>query len=276
AGLGIEDPETKDRTLALTDKPQFEWEAFDEYWRKGHGPKIVYADGTEDRQTDLVAYYLQQHRIPGGPTSEHSPPYSANPDRAGRLIGDPAQHLRPYRRPAFDGLAQLGYHTKQDLESFFDSGPGKYSEKIVPDEKVFIRGFAFHLAEEHEVFQIGNRRRDPIVLLKWHVRNTDLSRPQFRGRWMAQHAALIRDLKTEVYGLRRYVQLVNVSTATDKLYDPIGDRYDGVSAFSFADVNGLEDFMSSTEYEKIRDDEAVFARETTFFTALNYVIRDLT
>lgn len=274
-GQGIEDHDTRERTLALTSKPQLEWEAFDEYWRKVHGPKILHVDGAEDHQTKLLTYYLQQHRIPSGPTSERSPPYSANPG-AGRLVRDPAQRCAEYVRPSWDGMAQLAYRSRQDLETFFEVGPGKYGDKIVPDEAVFIRGFGFHVAEEHVVLQIGERRRDPIILLKMHVRNADLSRPQFRGRWMAQHADLIRHLPVATYGIRRYAQLVNISTPTDKLYDPVGDRYDGVTAMSFADMNGLESFLSSDDYQAIRADEAVFALDTTFFTALNYVIQDLT
>jgi EthD domain len=276
AGQGIEDPSTQDRTLALTAKPQLEWEAFDEYWRKVHGPKILHVDGPHDRQTELLTYYLQQHRVPSGPTSERAPPYSASPDPSGRLVTDPAQRWATYTRPAWDGLAQLGYRSKQDLEAFFDVGPGKYGDKIVPDEAVFIRGFGFHLAEEHVVLQRGQRRRDPIVLLKLHTRNAELTRPQFRGYWMAQHAELIRRLPAEQYGLKRYAQLVNVSVPGDKIYDAIGDRVDGVSAMSFADMNGLEDYLSSTDYQAIRDDEAAFARDTIFFTTINYVIRDLT
>ena len=77
AGLGTEDPGVADRALGMSPAPQFEWEAFDAYWRKIHGPKILFPDGPEDRQTALLHYYLQQHRIPAGPCSEHAPPYVA-------------------------------------------------------------------------------------------------------------------------------------------------------------------------------------------------------
>ena len=271
AGQGIEDSATHDHALALVTQPQLEWEAFDEYWRKVHGPKILHVDGGEDRQTDLLSYYLQQHRVPGGPTSERTPPYSSDAE-AGRLVRDPAPRSAPFSRPVWDGLAQLGYRSKQDLETFFTSD--KYVNKIVPDEAVFIRGFGFHLAEEHVVLQLGEQRRDPIILLKLHARNPELTRPQFRGRWMAQHAELIRRLRAGNHGLRRYAQLVNVSSSTDKIYDPVGDRYDGVTAMSFADMTGLEEFLSSEEYREIREDETEFARDTTFFTAINYVIKD--
>jgi hypothetical protein len=274
AGQGIEDPATTERTLALTGHPQFEWEAFDEYWRKTHGPKILHVDGATDRQTALLRYYLQQHRIPGGPTSERTPPYSADPDAAGLLPLEPAARCAAYQRPQWDGLAQLGFDSKAALEGFFDLGPGKYGDKIVPDEAVFIRGFAFHLAEEHIVIGREGRRRDPIVLLKLHTRDPATSRAQFRGRWMAQHADCVRRLAAGSNLIRRYAQLVNVSEAADRLYDPEGDRIDGVGALSFANINDLEDFLAGPEGTELRADEQAFAAETRYFTALNYVIRE--
>jgi EthD domain len=271
AAQGIEETATEDRTLALVATPHLEWEAFDEYWRKMHGPKVIHVDGDEDRSTALLRYYVQQHRLPGGPSSERSPPYHADVD-GNRLVSDPASRCGQYLRPNWDGIAQLGYRSKEDLETFFTSE--KYLRKIVPDEAVFIRGFGFHLAEEHVVIQVGEPRRDPIVLLKMHVRNPDFTRPQFRGRWMAQHAEMIRRISVSRYRLQRYAQLVNISNPSDKFYDPVGDRYDGVSALSFADMVGLEDFLSSDDYQAIRRDEAQFAQDTTFFTTINYVIQD--
>lgn len=275
-GEGSEDPGVLDRRLALCEQPQLEWEAYDEYWRKTHGPKFVFEEGSPDPQTPLLQYYLQQHRVPAGPSSEQPPPYRAKTDEHGRLQHDPAAHCEPYRRPAWDGLAQLAYRTKQDLETAFDAGPGKYGEKIMPDEAVFLRGFGFHVAEEHVVLQNGDRRRDPLLLIKTHARNGALTRPQFRGRWMAQHAALIGALPQARGLIRRYVQLVNVSVPTDRVYDPVGDRYDGVTVMSFANTNDLEDFLVSPEYARVAADEAEFAADTRYFSALNYVIRDVT
>lgn len=274
AGEGIEDPDVRDRTLALTSQPQLEWEAFDAYWRKIHGPKILHQDTADDRQTRLLAYYLQQHRVPGGPTSDDTLPYAAPLAEDGRLPRDPAARCAPYQRPAWDGIAQLGFRSRADLEGFFDVGPGKYGERIVPDEAVFIRGFGFHIAEEHLVLQRGDRRRDPIILIKTHVRNADLDRESFRGRWMAQHASLVAGTRGDAALLRRYAQLVNVSRPGDRLYDPDGDRFDGVSVMSFANINDVETFLASEAYAGIRADEVEFAAESPFFTALNYVIRD--
>jgi hypothetical protein len=274
AGQGIEEGGVSDRTLALTAQPQLEWEAFDEYWRKIHGPKILHSEGESDRITPLLVYYLQQHRVPSGPSSENPPPYSARLNSAGRLVPDPAAQVPPYRRPIWDGLALLAYRSKEDLATFFDLGPGKYGDKIVPDEAVFVRGFAFHVAEEHVVIQNGDRRRDPIIMVKTHTRNMGSTRADFRARWQTQHARLISGLTQAQGVIRRYAQLHNLSQPGDLLYDPVGDRFDGVTVMSFANMNELEDFLASPEYRRVESDEREFAAESRYFTAINYVIRD--
>lgn len=274
AGQGTEDPGVADRALGMSPAPQFEWEAFDAYWRKIHGPKILFPDGPADRQTALLHYYLQQHRIPAGPCSEHAPPYVAPLDAEGRLPRHPADECPPFTRPLFDGLAQLGYRSREDLEGFFATNGTKYGEKIMPDEAVFIRGFGFHVAEEHVVAQRGDRRRDAIILLKLHQRAAGSTREQFRGRWMAQHADLVRRHPLAQLLVRRYAQLVNVSQPGDKLYDPVGDRYDGVGVYSFANMNDCEDFIAGEAHNALVEDEQLFAPDTSFFTALNYVICD--
>ncbi len=274
AGEGIEDAATGDRQLALTTQAQLEWEAYDAYWRKTHGPKILHQDGADDTQTALLQVYLQQHRLPAGPCSGAAPPYSAGADAAGLLVRDPAAHDGAHRRPAWDGLAQLGYRNRAELEAFF--GSAKYAGKIVPDEAVFLRGFGFHLAEEHVVVQHGDRRRDPIILIKLHTRHAALSRAAFRGHWMAQHAALVRTLPQASGLVRRYAQLVNISETGDRLFDPTGDAIDGVGVYSFANVNDCEDFVAGEAHAALIEDEQAFAADSPFFTALNYVIRDVT
>lgn len=276
AGEGVEAPDTRDRSLALTARPQLEWEAFDEYWRKTHGPKILHVDGPDDRETGLLRYYLQQHRIPGGPCTGQAPPYAAGAGADGLLPTDPAARCVPYRRPEWDGLAQLGFRDRAALAAFFGGSPCKYADKIVPDETVFLRGFAYHVAEEHVIVQRGERRRDPIVLLRLHSRAPALSREQFRGRWMAQHAALVRGLAAAGAPIRRYAQLVNVGSPGLPLFDEEGDRIDGVGVYSFANMNDCEDFVAGDGHASIAADEAAFAAATSFFTTLNYVIVDLT
>ena len=274
AGEGIADPGSDDRQLALTAEPQLEWEAFDAYWRKVHGPKILHPEGDDDGITPLLVYYLQQHRIPGGPTSQEPPPYRAPVGADGRLPPDPAARVRGYDRPPWDGLAQLGFRSAEELRRFFDPGPGKYGEKIVPDEAVFLRGFAFNLSEEHVVLG-GDRRRDSILLVVTHVRRDGLTRRAFRERWGGAHADRLRSLPQAKPGgsLRRYAQLHNVSAAGDAFYDEVGDRFDGIGVMSFANINDLEDFLASSDYAGLAADADEFCTEVAYFTALNYAIR---
>ena len=124
------------------------------------------------------------------------------------------------------------------------------------------------------VVQRGDRRRDAIILLKLHQRAAGSTREQFRGRWMAQHADLVRRHPLAQLLVRRYAQLVNVSQPGDKLYDPVGDRYDGVGVYSFANMNDCEDFIAGEAHNALVEDEQLFAPDTSFFTALNYVICD--
>ena len=277
SGEGIEDPGVTDRVLAMTGVPQLEWEAFDEYWRKVHGPKILFEEGPEgkDKITQLLKYYLQQHRLPGGPTSSYAPPYLAKTGTDGHLVPDPSAQVAEYQRPPFDGVAQLAFHTKDDVKAFFDIGPGKYSDKIVPDEAVFIRGFAFHLAEEHIVVNIGDGRRDPIILLKLHTRKPEISRAAFLQRWGGSHAERVQLLQTNGV-IKRYAQFHNVGRREDGLFDEVGNCYDGSAAWSFANMNELEAFLASDAQAEIAQDEFEFCAETSYFTAINYVICDNT
>jgi hypothetical protein len=91
---------------------------------------------------------------------------------------------------------------------------------------------------------------------------------------MAQHGDLVTRLARQSGLVRRYAQLVNISSAGDRLYDPVGDRCDGLGVMSFANMNDVEDFLTSDAYAEIRADEVGFANESVYFTALNYVIRD--
>ena len=271
-GQGVEDAGTAERQLVMTGSPQLEWEAFDEYWRKVHGPKIVHREGPADAATPALGFYLQQHRLPAGPSSEAPAPYLPPLDADGLLDGTPAAHCRAYQRPLFDGLAQLGFDSRQALDTFFDM-QGKYGLKIVPDEQVFIRGFAYNLSEEYPVIA-GDRRSAPVLLVRLHQRATILDRPAFRGHWMTHHADLVRRHPDAQALVRRYVQLVNVVEAGDPLHDELGQQFDGVGVYSFANMNDCEDFVASAAHAAIVENESLFTAQTSYFTALNYVICD--
>ncbi len=274
-GTGVGDPDSRDTTPALADTPQREWEAYDAYWRKVHGPKLIHDEGGADTITPLLVFYLQQHRLPSGPTSSDTLPYPAQVGDDGLLVTDPHARVAVYQRPRFDGMAQLAFANKADLFSFFDATgtAGKYSTKVVPDEKVFIKGFSFHISEEHVVKESDVGRRDPVLLIKSHTRHPSLSRDAFRELWRGSHAEFALSLDASAEWVRRYAQLHNVSLPGDPIYDADGDGIDGVSVLSFANMNDLEDFLASEDYAEIARDERDFCR-AEFYTALNHVIRD--
>lgn len=275
AGQGVCDPGVEDTTPALAATPAREWEAFDAYWRKTHGPKLIHDEGPEDEVTPLLRFYLQQHRIPSGPTSDDALPYTAQVGDDGLLVSDPEARVRPYARPRFDGLAQLAFGDRADLFRFFDAdgGLGKYTNKVVPDEKVFIKGLAFQLCEEHVVIESPASRRDPVLLIKNHVRHPSLSRDTFRELWRGSHAELIASLPEAGEVVRRYTQLPNVGRPVDPIYDEVGDAIDGVSVMAFANMNDLEEFLGGESYAEIARDERDFC-SSEYYTAINYVIRD--
>lgn len=142
---------------------------------------------------------------------------------------------------------------------FFDIGSGKYSDKIVPDKAVFIRGFAFHLAEEH----IGDGQRDPIILLKLHTCKPEISRAEFLQRWGDGHAERVQLLQTNGV-IKRYAQFHNVGRREDGLFDEVGNCNDGSAAWSFANMNELEAFLASDAQAEIAQDEFEFCAETNY------------
>ncbi|MCC7126090.1 MAG: EthD domain-containing protein [Acidobacteria bacterium] len=275
-GEAIADPAANPQVPALEPNPELRWEAFDEYWRKIHGPKIVHVDGPGDTATGRLLRYEQQHRIPGGPTSAAAPPYRPQVDANGLLVTDPQARVADYVRPSFDGLAQLAFATRADFNAFFGVLPGdKYLEKIVPDEKVFLKGFVFNISEEHILIP-DKGTRDPIILVKTLERGPQFtSREAFQARWLAERTKVVASSPTSRKLIERYAQLHNISNPADgAFYDPVGDRYDVVEVLSFANPSHLEEYLASPDYAKVMTDDARYVARTEFFTAVNYVIKN--
>ena len=277
SGQAIADPAASPHTPALESSAELDWEAFDQYWRKVHGPKIIYVDGPGDNVTQLLLRYEQQHRIAGGPTSAAAPPYRAEVDANGLLITAPHAVVPAYVRPSFDGLAQLAFASRADFNSFFGVQPGdKYLEKIVPDERVFLKGFAFNISKEFVIIP-DKGTRDPIILVKTLERGPQFaSRKQFQEFWLEHRTRLVVSSSSSRKLVQRYAQLHNISSPSDgAFYDPVGDRYDVIEVLSFANPNQLEDYLSSAEYEAVAADDARYSARTEFFTAVNYVIKNV-
>lgn len=262
-----------DAAPALEATPELQWEAFDRYWRKIHGPKIIHEDGPTDFATRLLLRYEQQHRIPAGPTSAFRPPYPPQVDEDDLLVTDPHARVPAYQRPRFDGLAQLAYESREDLLTFFGLEPGdKYGDKIIPDEQVFLKGFAFNISREFVLIP-DRGTRDPIILVKTHERDASFSRREFQEYWLEEHAKTLTTNGKAGRLVQRYAQLHNISRPEDApLFDPVGDRFDVISVLSFANVNDLEAFLVSPLHEQLEEAEEEFTEESRFFTAVNFVI----
>lgn len=274
-GVATADPAADPKVPVLEPDPELRWEAFDEYWRKIHGPKIIHLDGAGDHVTQLLVRYEQQHRIPGGPTSSNAPPYPAQVDANNLLVTDPHARVKGYQRPSSDGLAQLAFETRRDFNAFFGVLPGdKYLDKIVPDEKIFLKGFVFNISKEFIIIPDAGVR-DPIILVKTLQRGPQFSsREQFQKVWLKEHSKLVTSNSTARKLVGRYAQLHNISVPSDgAFYDPVGDQYDVIEVLSFGNPTQLEQFLSSKHYQKIAADDAKNTVKTEFFTAVNYVIK---
>jgi SAM-dependent methyltransferase len=193
-------------------------------------------------------------------------------DASGLLITDPHAHVPAYDRPSFDGLAQLAFASKADFFTFFGVNPGdKYHDKIQPDEKVFLKGFAFNISKEFLIIP-DRETRDPIIFVETHKRKPSFTRAQFQDYWLDVHAHLVVSQPLVRRLVKRYAQLHNISVPTDAFYDPIGDQFDGITVMSFANPTDLENFLTSSTYARIVADENVFVAESDYFTAINYII----
>ena len=271
-GQAILDPSASPKVPALESEAELRFEAFDQYWRKVHGPKIIHVDGPSDHATQVLMRYEQQHRVTSGPSSAFHPPYLPEVDATGLLITDPHAHVPAYDRPSFDGLAQLAFASKADFFTFFGVNPGdKYHDKIQPDEKVFLKGFAFNISQEFLIIP-DRETRNPIIFVETHKRKPSFTRAQFQDYWLDVHAHLVVSQPLVRRLVKRYAQLHNISVPTDAFYDPIGDQFDGITVMSFANPTDLENFLTSSTYARIVADENVFIAKSDYFTAINYII----
>ncbi|MBP0496302.1 EthD family reductase [Roseomonas indoligenes] len=264
-GREVEHPDRHPEALALEPDRNLAFEHWDEYWRKVHGPKFAYEEPGSTSQP--VLRYDQLHRIPGGPSSFFRPPYAAMAEADGRLVGDPQARVPAYGRPRWDGMAYIAYPDEESIQRTL--GQEKYAQRIIADEHTAFRTVTRGISREH-IILASERHRDPISLVKLHVRQPRLSREQFQRHWLEEHAALLVSKPATHAYVRRYAQLHNIGSTQD---DPEGSRIDGISVLAFASVNDVEDYLVTEDYAAIEADEAELAGEgSEFWTALNYSV----
>ena len=264
-GREVRHPDWRPGALALEPDPGLAFEHWDEYWRKVHGPKFAWDE--PGSSSELVLRYDQLHRIASGPSSFFPPPYRAMVDESGKLPADPERRVPAFRRPRWDGLAYITYAEEADIERTL--GQEKFAKRIIADEQVAFRMVTRELAREFILIPSA-RHRDPISLLKIHMRRPDLSRAVFQQRLLGEHAETVLAQPATHEFVRRYAQLHNIGS-TQK--DPEGSKIDAVSILGFACLNDVEDYLVSADHAAIEASETALAGEgSEWWTAVNYSV----
>jgi len=264
-GHEVHFPDWRPHALALEGEPNLAFEHWDEYWRKVHGPKFAWDE--PGSSSALVLRYDQVHRIASGPSSAFPPPYRAMVDDDGRLPSDPEKRVPAYRRPRWDGFAYIAYAEEADIERTL--GQEKFDKRIVADEQVAFRMVTREITREY-ILVPSERHRDPVSLVKIHMRAAGLSREEFQRRLLGEHASLVLAQPATREFVRRYAQLHNIGS-TQK--DPEGSRIDAVSVLSFACLNDVEDYLVSTDHRAIEASEAALTGEgSEWWTGINYSV----
>ena len=265
SGQEVREPDRHPGALALEGTPNLAFEHWDEYWRKVHGPKFAWDE--PGSSSALVLRYDQVHRIGSGPSCFARPPYRAMTGGDGLLPADPERHVPALRRPRWDGFAYIAYASEDDIGRTLQQE--KFAERIVADEQVAFRMVTREFAREYILIP-SERHRDPISLVKIHVRAPGLSRAVFQQAMLDELAALVLAQPATRELVRRYAQLHNAGSTQE---DPEGSRIDAVSVLSFASMNDVEDFVVSEAFAVIEAGENVLTGEgSEWWTALNYSV----
>jgi hypothetical protein len=264
-GHSVRNPDLRPEALALEGDPNLAFEHWDEYWRKVHGPKFAWDE--PGSSSALVLRYDQVHRLASGPSSFFAPPYRAMLDEQGRLPADPEARVPPLHRPRWDGFAYIAYAQEADIEGTLKQP--KFAERIVADEQVAFRMVTREITREYILIP-SERHRDPISLVRIHVRAPEWSREEFQRRLLRDHAQLVLAQPATRELVRRYAQLHNIGSTQ---YDPEGGKIDAVSVLSFASLNDVEDYLVSDDYRLIEQSENALAGPgSEWWTAINYSV----
>jgi len=258
-------PNWRPGALALEGEPNLAFEHWDEYWRKVHGPKFAWDE--PGSSSNLVLRYDQVHRIASGPSCFFAPPYRAMVDDDGRLPSDPERRVPAYGRPRWDGFAYITYAEQADIERTL--GQEKFAQRIVADEQVAFRMVTREITREYILIP-SERHRDPVSLVRIHMRADGLSREQFQHRMLHEHAPLVMAQAATRELVQRYVQLHNIGSTQE---DPEGSKIDAVSVLSFASLNDVEDYLVSADHAAIDASEAALTGEgSEWWTGINYSV----
>ena len=264
-GHAVHFPNWRASALALEGDPNIAFEHWDEYWRKVHGPKFAWDE--PGSSSAKVLRYDQVHRIASGPSSGLPPPYRAMVDDNGWLPSDPWKRVPEFRRPRWDGLAYIAYAELEDIEATL--GQEKFAKRIIADEQTAFRMVTREITREHILIP-SERHRDPISLVKIHMRRPGLSRETFQTCLLHEHADIVMAQGATREIVRRYAQLHNIGSTQA---DPEGSKIDAVSILSFACMNDVEDYLVHADHASIQASEDTLAGEgSEWWTAINYSV----
>ena len=264
-GDEVENPDKRPHDLAIEPDPNLSFEHWDEYWRKVHGPKFAWDE--PGSSSGRVLRYDQVHRVASGPSCFFRPPYRAMVDESGRLPGDPERRVPAFGRPRWDGLAYITYAEERDIERVL--GQEKFAKRIIADEQTAFRMVTREITREFILIPSA-RHRDPISLVKIHMRRPELLREAFQQRLLHEHAAVVLKAPATHEFVRRYAQLHNIGSTQD---DPEGSRIDAVSILAFSSMNDVEDYLVSDDHATIETSENALAGSgSEWWTAINYSV----
>jgi hypothetical protein len=146
-------------------------------------------------------------------------------------------------------------------------GQDKFAKRIIADEQVAFRMVTREIAREYILIP-SDRHRDPISLVKIHMRAPGLSRDESQRRLLGEHADLVLSRTAAHQYVRRYAQLHNIGSTQD---DPEGSQIDAVSVLAFGLINDLEDFLVSEDCIAIDASETRLTGEgPEWWTAIHY------
>jgi hypothetical protein len=272
-GTPLKDPVADAAKNGFEPDPNLNFEHWGEYWRKVHGPRFTYPDGTDQANLAQLLRYDQIHRIAAGPTNLSPLPYAPPLDQNGKLFPAVVGHVEPYKRPQWDGVAYLNFATAEDIRAVL--GTERVQKKISPEDHALFRDVAPMLARQF-IVKPSATSNDPILLVRIHVRKPELDRDAFQSRWLVEHSAVVLAAGGKAGLIRRYVQLHNIGATTEgkPFYHPQVSQFDGVSLFAFSSLNDLESFMVSDAWQAILQHERgiTLNDQSEYWTALNVTV----
>ncbi|GGY24724.1 EthD domain-containing protein [Paludibacterium paludis] len=270
-GNPLGDPAAHTAANAFETDANLNFEHWGEYWRKVHGVRFIHAEEADDRSLERLLRYDQLHRFAPGPTHTDAPPYRAPVDAQGKLWPTVIGHIEPYRRPRWDGVAYLNFAGAEDIATVL--GNARVREKILPEDRVIFRDIAPVLARQYVVVPSADGN-EAVTLVKTHHRSPAIDRDTFQRWWRHEHA---RHAAAHARPwVKRYAQLhaIGPTEPGQPLYHPEASKIDGVTLMSFASVGDLEDFLRSSAWQAIGEDEARMTdtKASEWWTAIGMVL----